>query len=175
VWRIRSSSHGFASTSFAFAAIIGGMSDTQARKPKGTPTGGQFAAKSQPESTVAVEPSWPGLTRKIETSGSVRAETWVDESGNLQDPPDGSPARRRLRADGTVKSEEHYQDGPLQDPPDGSPAERQFYPDGTIEYEGHWQAGHLQDSPDGSPAVRSFYPDGTVKSEEHWQDGRRVS
>jgi hypothetical protein len=212
----------------------------QARKPKGTPTGGQFAPKSHPESTVtvgpdepwswdsmavelgqeetdrlrresdgslgraiamaignsrrqriarqaeramctcghaltdhflpapdepepftycrdgcrctgfrlaaaAIEPSWPGLTRKVETSGSVRAETWVDESGNLQDPPDGSPAERSFRPDGTIKFEEHY------------------------------HAGFLQDPPDGSPALRWFHSDGTVKFEEHWQDGRQVS
>jgi hypothetical protein len=151
------------------------MSTSQARKPKGTPTGGQFAPKSHRESTVAVEPSWPGLTREVRLDGDARIESWVDTDGHHQDPPDGSPAERSFRPDGTIKYEEHYQDGRRQDPPDGSPARRSFNPDGTIKYEEHWQAGHLQDSPDGSPAVRLFHPDGTVKSEEHWQDGRRVS
>ena len=72
----------------------------QARKPRGTPTGGQFAAKSNPESTVTIEPSWPGLTREVRIDGDRRIESWVDTDGRLQDPPDGSPAERRFGSDG---------------------------------------------------------------------------
>ena len=113
----------------------------QARKPRGTPTGGQFAAKSNPESTVTIEPSWPGLTREVRVDGDVRVESWVDTDGRRQDPPDGSPARRWFRADGTVDYEVHYQADQLQDPPDGSPAVRWFHPDGSVKDEVHWQAG----------------------------------
>jgi hypothetical protein len=90
------------------AALVEGMSTSQVRKPKGTPTGGQFAPKSHLESPVAVEPSWPGLTRKVETFRTIRVETWVDEAGRRQDPPDGSPAVRSFHPDGTVAYEEHW-------------------------------------------------------------------
>jgi hypothetical protein len=151
------------------------MSVSQPRKPKGAPVGGQFAPKSHPESAVAIEPSWPGLTSEVRIGSEGRTESWQDSFGRLQDPPDGSPARRWLRPDGTVDWEEHFRDGDLQDPPDGSPAVRWFHLDESVEYEAHWQGGQLQDPPDGSPAVRSFHPDGSVKYEAHWQDGRQVS
>ncbi|MHB8318115.1 MAG: hypothetical protein ACYDEP_02620 [Acidimicrobiales bacterium] len=113
----------------------------QPRQPKGTPVGGQFAGKANPESDVAIEPSWPGFTRQIETVTDIRVESWIDADGRLQDPPDGSPAVRGFRSDGTVVYEGHYQNGRLQDPPDGSPAMRWFRPDGTVANEGHWQDG----------------------------------
>ena len=34
------------------------------RQPKGQPTGGQFAAKSNPEADIELEPAWPGFTRE---------------------------------------------------------------------------------------------------------------
>ncbi len=48
---------------------------------------------------------------------------------------------RRDRSDGSVEWEGHYQAGDLQDPPDGSPAVRHFRPDGIVEAEEHYQAG----------------------------------
>ncbi|MHB8318121.1 MAG: toxin-antitoxin system YwqK family antitoxin [Acidimicrobiales bacterium] len=144
---------------------------TQSRQPKGTPVGGQFAGKANPESDVALEPSWPGLTRQVRMFGDGRIESWFDVNDRRQDPPDGSPALRYFRPDGTVEYEEHQQDGRLQDPADGTPAARWFRPDGTVERELHCQDGHIQDPPDGSPAVRWFRSDGTVESELHWQDG----
>ena len=144
------------------------------RQPKGQPTGGQFAAKSNPEADIELEPSWPGLTREVEQGEQTSTVQWRDADGRLQDPPDGSPAVRRLRPDGTVEWEEHYQSGDLQDPPDGPPAVRWFRSDGTVEGEEHWQAGRLQDPPDGSPAVRWLRPDGSVGAEEHYQAGEWV-
>ena len=140
------------------------------RQPKGQPAGGQFAAKSNPEADIELEPSWPGLTREVEQVGQVSTVQWRDVDGCLQDPPDGSPAMRRCYRDGTVTHEAHWQAGKLQDPPDGSPAVSYFHPDGTVAYEAHWQADECQDPSDGSPAVRWFHPDGTVAYEEHWQD-----
>ena len=137
------------------------------RQPKGQPTGGQFAAKSNPEADIELEPSWPGLTREVEQVGQASTVRWRDADGKLQDPPDGSPAVRQFRSDGSVEWEEHRQNGKLQDPPDGSPAVQGFRPDGSVEYEAHWQADKLQDPPDGSPALRRLRPDGTVEYEEY--------
>ena len=81
----------------------------QARKPRGTPTGGQFAAKSNPESMVTIEPSWPGLTSEVRIDGDRRIESWVDTADRHQDPPDGSPALRSFHPDGSVDYEEHWQ------------------------------------------------------------------
>ena len=145
------------------------------RQPKGQPTGGQFAAKSNPEADIELEPSWPGLTREVEQVGQASTVRWRDADGKLQDPPDGAPAVRWSHPDGTIERESHYQAGRLQDPPDGSPAVREFSLDGSVEYEAHYQAGDLQDPPDGSPAVREFSLDGTVEYEEHYQAGVRVS
>ena len=47
----------------------------------------------------------------------------------------------RDRSNVSVEWEGHYQAGRLQDPPDGSPAVRHFRPDGTVEAEAHYQAG----------------------------------
>ncbi|MHB8318104.1 MAG: hypothetical protein ACYDEP_02565 [Acidimicrobiales bacterium] len=113
----------------------------QSRQPKGTPVGGQFAGKANPESDVALEPNWPGFTRQNKTFYGTRVESWIDAGGRLQDPPDGSPAVRSFHPDGTVESEKHYQNGRLQDPPDGTPARRFFRPDGSVEIEAHWQNG----------------------------------
>ena len=146
-----------------------------ARRPKGQPTGGQFAAKSNPEADIELEPSWPGLARRAWThADGSSVEHWLDTNGQLQDPPDCTPAAKRFRSDGTVEHEAHYQACRLQDPPDGSPAVRQFRPDGSVASEWHYQAGQLQDLPDGSPAVRRLRPDGTVEREEHWQDDQKV-
>ena len=144
------------------------------RQPKGQPTGGQFAAKSNPEADIELEPSWPGLAREVEQVGQASTVRWRDADGKLQDPPDGAPAVRWFHPDGTVEREEHYQADKLQDPPDGSPAVRQFRSGGTVVYEEHWQAGLVQDPPDGSPAVREFSLDGSVEREEHYQAGERV-
>ena len=111
------------------------------RQPKGQPTGGQFAAKSNPESDIELEPSWPGLTREVERVWQASTVRWLDAVGRLQDPPDGSPAVRRLRPDGSVAYEEHWQADKRQDPPDGAPALRWFRSDGSVEWEEHWQAG----------------------------------
>ncbi|MHB8318119.1 MAG: toxin-antitoxin system YwqK family antitoxin [Acidimicrobiales bacterium] len=222
---------------------------TQSRQPKGTPIGGQFAGKENPESEVelastpdfgslyggpmitpdgksvsmwrkgqkvrwydtegdqigpeqknvapavayalahgwfdpelaglrpirSLEPDWPGFTRQIRMFGDIRVESWIDADGRLQDPPDGSPAMRSFHPDGTVESEQHYQNGRLQDPPDGTPAMRRFHLDGTVESEEHYRSDFLQDPPDGSPAMRWFRSDGTVESEEHWQNGFQIS
>lgn len=65
------------------------MSASQSRKPKGQPTGGQFAAKSNPESDTeldsgpikaispdaAVEPSRQGLTREVQIGSEGRTES----------------------------------------------------------------------------------------------------
>ena len=142
------------------------------RQPKGQPTGGQFAAKSNPEADIELEPSWPGLTREVEQVGQASTVRWRDADGKLQDPPDGAPAVRWFHPDGTVEREEHYQADKLQDPPDGSPALRRLRPDGTVEYEEYYQADKLQDPPDGSPAVRWFRSDGLVANEAHYQSGR---
>jgi hypothetical protein len=144
------------------------------RQPKGQPTGGQFAAKSNPEADIELEPSWPGLTREVWQGKQTSTVQWRDADGKLQDPPDGSPAVRRFHPDGTVARESHYQAGQLQDPPDGSPTVRWRRPDGTVEWEEHYQSGDLQDPPDGSPAVRRLRPDGSVEAEEHYQAGVRV-
>ena len=142
------------------------------RQPKGQPTGGQFAVKSNPEADIELEPSWPGLTREMEQVGQASVVRWRDADDQLQDPPDGTPAVRDLRPDGSVASERHYQADQLQDPPDGSPAVRRVHPNGTVASEGHYQAGECQDPPDGSPAVRYFRSDGSVEWEEHWQADR---
>ena len=142
------------------------------RQPKGQPTGGQFAAKSNPEVDIELEPSWPGLTRDVRQGEQVSTVRWRDAVGRLQDPPDRTPAVCRFRPDGTVASEAHYQDGRLQDSSDGAPALRQFRPDGTVESEEHWQAGRRQDPPDGAPALRRFHPNGSVKLDVHWQADR---
>ena len=142
------------------------------RQPKGQPTGGQFATKSNPEADIELEPSWPGLTREVEQGEQTSVVQWRDADDKLQDPPDGSPAVRLLRSDGTVEGEAHYQSDHLQDPPDGSPAVRRLRSDGTVAGEDHYRAGKLQDPPDGSPAMRWFRSDGTVEGEEHWQAGR---
>ena len=142
------------------------------RQPKGQPTGGQFAAKSNPEADIELEPSWPGLTREVEQVGQASVVRWRDADGQLQDPPDGTPAARRLWPDGTVTYDAHYQAGKCQDPPDGSPAVRDLRPDGTVSTEEHYQADKLQDPPDGSPAVRWFRSDGSVANEAHYQSGR---
>ena len=143
------------------------------RQPKGQPTGGQFAAKSNPEADIELEPSWPGLAREVEQVGQASTVRWRDADGKLQDPPDGSPALRRLRPDGTVEYEEYYQADKLQDPPDGSPAVRWFRSDGLVANEAHYQSGRLQDPPDGSPAIRRLRSDGTVEYESHYQAGKR--
>ena len=111
------------------------------RQPKGQPTGGQFAAKSNPEADIELEPSWPGLTREVEQVGQAGTVRWRDADGKLQDPPDGAPAVRWSHPDGSVEYEAHYQAGDLQDPPDGSPAVREFSLDGSVEREEHYQAG----------------------------------
>ena len=111
------------------------------RQPKGQPTGGQFAAKSNPEADIELEPAWPGLTREVEQTGKTHTAQWRAADGRLQDPPDGSPALRQFRSGGTVVYEEHWQAGLVQDPPDGSPALRRLRLDGTVESEEHWQAG----------------------------------
>ena len=139
------------------------------RQPKGQPTGGQFAAKSNPEADIELEPSWPGFTREVWHGKQPSTVQWLDADGKLQDPPDGSPAVRDLRPDGSVEYEAHWQAGKLQDPPDGSPAIRWSHPDGTVEREEHYQADKLQDPPDGSPALRRLRPDGTVEYEEYYQ------
>ena len=141
------------------------------RQPKGQPTGGQFATKSNPEADIELEPSWPGLTREVGQVRQASVVRWRDADDQLQDPPDGSPAAQQFRLDGTVEYEEHRQADKRQDPPDGSPAVRWLRPDGTVVREAHYQAGKYQDPPDGSPAVRQFRPDGTVVYEEHWQAG----
>ena len=140
------------------------------RQPKGQPTGGQFATKSNPEADIELEPSWPGLTREVEQGEQTSVVQWRDADDKLQDPPDGSPAVRLLRSDGTVAQQAHWQAGKYQDPPDGSPAVRRLHPDGTVAQQAHYQAGKRQDPPDGSPAVRCLRPDGTVEYEAHWQD-----
>ena len=114
------------------------------RQPKGQPTGGQFATKSNPEADIELEPSWPGLTREVGQVEQVSTVQWRDADGKYQDPPDGSPAVRG------------------------------FFPDGSVEYEAHWQAGKRQDQPDGSPAARWFRSDGLVANEAHYQSGVRV-
>ena len=142
------------------------------RQPKGQPTGGQFAAKSNPEADIELEPAWPGFTREVWQGKQAGTVWWRDADGKLQDPPDGSPAARRFHPDGTVEWDEHWRAGRLQDPPDGSPAVRRFHPDGTVEREGYYQAGRLQDPPDGSPAGQRFRPDGSVAGESHYQAGQ---
>ncbi len=144
------------------------------RQPKGQPTGGQFATKSNPEADIELEPSWPGLTREVGQVRQASVVRWRDADDQLQDPPDGSPAAQQFRLDGTVEYEEHRQADKRQDPPDGSPALRQFRSDGSVVYEEHWQAGLVQDPPDGSPAVRQFRPDGSVEWEQHYRAGVRV-
>ena len=117
----------------------------QSRQPRGTPVGGQFAGKTNPECDFVLEPHWPGFTRQIETANDIRVESWIDADGRLQDPPDGSPAVRW------------------------------FHPNGSIECEGHCQDGRPQDPDDVTPAVRRFYPDGTVANESHYQDDLQIS
>jgi hypothetical protein len=41
----------------------------------------------------------------------MRSETWKLHLGRLQDPPDGTPAWRQFRPDGTVEEEAHWQAG----------------------------------------------------------------
>ena len=145
------------------------------RQPKGQPTGGQFATKSNPEADIELEPSWPGLTREVWRVGQVSVVRWRDADGKHQDPPDGTPAVCYSHPDGSVEREEHWQAGRRQDPPDGSPAVCWFRSDGSVEWEEHWQADRLQDPPDGTPAVYHFHPDGSVEWEEHYQAGRKIS
>jgi hypothetical protein len=149
------------------------MTITQPRRPRGTPTGGQFAPKSQPESDLVVKPSWPGLDREVLHHGGMRSETWSLHLGRTQDPPDGSPAIKTFDQVGRLVIESHWTDGLLNDLPDGSPAVRHLYPDGSIKSESHWSEGSLQDPPDGSPAITHFWPDGSVESESHWVAGVR--
>ncbi|MGC8474590.1 MAG: hypothetical protein ACP5PW_09335, partial [Candidatus Dormibacteria bacterium] len=83
---------------------------------RGTPTGAQFAAKTSPESGIELAPTWPGLMYSSEPNGDgLYIEEWMDHSGRLQDPPDGSRARRWFRPDGSILREEHYQAGYRQD------------------------------------------------------------
>ena len=109
------------------------------RQPRGQPTGGQFAAKSNPEANLELEPSWPGLVRRSQSyEDNSSVEWWSDANGQLQDPPDGTPAMCWRYSNSSVRSEEHYQAGQLQDPPDGSPAVRGLHLDGSVMYEQHW-------------------------------------
>jgi hypothetical protein len=87
----------------------------------------------------------PGLRLEVTTGDTgARSESWRDAGGRLQDPPDGTPAIRWYRPDGTVMVEEHWQAGQLQDPPDGTPAVRWYCRDGSVRSEGYYHAGQLQ-------------------------------
>ncbi len=127
-------------------------------------------------SSISVPPpgshstSWPGMTLEIKEFGPDRVETWTNENGDLQDPPDGTPAYREFYPNGMIKKEEHYQSWKLQDPTDGNPAIREFFPSGKIYCEEHYQSGELHDPSDGGPAIRRFYENGTIELECHHQD-----
>lgn len=76
------------------------------------------------------------------------------------------------RLDGSLAKETYGSDSRLFDPPNGSPAVRAFRPDGSIEYEEHYEcSGSLDDPSDGSPAVRWYHDDGTIHTEGHYRHG----
>jgi hypothetical protein len=139
------------------------------------PTGGQFAAKSHPESDLVVEPGWPGLAHVVERqAGGVTLHVWENEAGDCQDPPDGSPAVREFRPDGSLASEEHYRNGHLHDPDDGGPAIRSYHPDGSVSWSEHYRDGVITDAADGSPAVTMRSKSGELRLAARFVDGRRV-
>ena len=128
------------------------------RKPKGTPTGGQFApeAHAEPEvalGTAAAPPGQPSESRReVDADGTVR---WFDAAGDPH--RDGGPAVER--ASGMKK---WYQHGKLHR--DGGPAVE--YSDGAREW---YQHGQLHR--DGGPAVE--YADG-VEAWFQYGDRHRV-
>jgi hypothetical protein len=95
---------------------------------------------------------------------------WI--GNHIQDRPDGTPARRLYRRDGSIFREDHYLECRLQDLLDGTPAVRTYYEDGSIDVEDHYQHGLLQDPPDGSPAEQWHYPNGATRHEAHYRAGR---
>jgi len=167
------------------------MSSNPARQPQGQPTGGQFAAKSNPECEVELDGSQPART--VLPNGTVEwrldgllhrddgpAVIWPD---NVQSwyqhgvrHRDDGPAV--IWPDGSVEWRRH---GKKVDPPsdDGHtlvPAQesvRTYYPNGAIRSETYRFNGLLQDPAPGVPAVRHYdHRTGSAMSERCFQDGR---
>jgi antitoxin component YwqK of YwqJK toxin-antitoxin module len=114
------------------------MSATPTRQPAGVPTGGQFAAKSNPECDVDLAEMNTTVEHRYRPDGSVQDESHY-QAGKLQDPADGAPAYRRYYPDGSVQDESYYRAGKLQDPADGTPADRWYATDGSVAYQAHYQ------------------------------------
>lgn len=144
------------------------MSTTPVRQPAGVPTGGQFAAKSNPEAEFELEDIQP--TQVLDPDGT---ESWW-QHGELH--RDDGPAV--IDPDGT---ESWYQHGELHR--DGGPAI--VFPNGDECWYQHDQgvppptqspsehsttariAGGQSDRVD-----RTYRPDGSVESEVHHQNGQ---
>ena len=160
------------------------MAGNPNRRPAGTPVGGQFAPSTHAESTAALDadPSAESAPTGGPDLGSPepvlhrrgRLDEYRLPDGKLQDPSDGTPARRSYHLDGSVYQEEHYCSDKLQDPSDGTPAWRSYYLDGSVYREGHYRSDKLQDPSDGTPALRVYRLGGSVYQEKHYRSGTRL-
>jgi hypothetical protein len=97
---------------------------------------------------------------------------FYNAAGNLQDGPNGEPARREWYENGTLHLEGRYHDGNFQDGPNGEPAEREWHPNGSLFSERHYQNNLLHNGINGEPAVGMWHSDGKSRSEAYYQNGK---
>lgn len=161
-----------------------GMVRSQARKPAGAPTGGQFATARRPVPGYQLAPDSQGPVTRPATIDGVVVEAETEDrpaggrlevyrrDGKLHDPDDGRPAFVVYRADGRVEHEMHYRDGKLHDPDGGRPTIRSYRYDGALETEEHYLDGVKTDSVNGAPAFTRYRPDGRVDYAAHMRNGK---
>lgn len=140
------------------------------RNPKGTPTGGQFAAGDHAEASVNLDgEDQPVLEQRYD--GDVLRENRYTINGELQDPSLDQPALVKFNDDGTPRLIGYYSDGLLHDPSPGRPAEMIYVLGGKTE-QSHYRRGKLQDSADGEPAVMTWNDmTASVATTRRYQDG----
>lgn len=114
------------------------------------------------------------ISKRIYGINGLLVSEYRYRDGQLNDPPDGSPAVRVYRSDASLESEHHYHSDKRQDPPDGGPALREYSPDGSVIADRHYRDGVLQDPDEARGASRYYRSDGSVALEFHYRDGKKV-
>lgn len=110
----------------------------QPRKPKGTPTGGQFAGKAHVEAGDTLVNDQV-IEETVDEFGFRRISRYTD--GKLNDGPSGEPAEIWYRPGGSVEYEVRYKCGWPNDGPNGEPAVIEYYLDGAVRRSEHWSDG----------------------------------
>lgn len=152
----------------------------QPRKPKGTPTGGQFANRTRPEAPASLsDGSSPELVIRKHPNGCTE-ERWITDS-KLSSGPAGEPAvtvrwpngkvsvlkdvagdhtlMARFDEQGKPRTYESRRNGRLDDTGGGIAARGRWRADGILSEVGHYRNGKLCDPPDGRPASTYVFAD----------------